>query len=358
MRDYLLHHNANTDWAYATSIETDAMIASARSALADFLNADASEIAFGNNMTTLTFHAARALGAAWGPGDEIVITDLDHHANVAPWRRWSANAASPCARSACTSARPARLGEPQERRSALARDCSRSARPRTRLARSTMWPAPAGCCTRGALVFVDAVHYAPHALVDVRAFDCDLLACSVQVLRPPHRRAVRRGGAHRGARRAEARSGARQFAGSSRDRHPESRGNRGRGRRRGFLRFARKRRHSRRAALEASFAGLHARGQALVERLWSGLSAVKGVTLYGPTPDQPRTPTVSFTLRGHTSKEIAQHLAKRAIFVSHGDFYAATIVDLLGHSADGLLRGAAPATRHPRKSSGWCRRWA
>ena len=87
VRDYLLHHNANTDWAYATSIETDALIASARSALADFLNADASEIAFGNNMTTLTFHLARSLGAAWGPGDEIVITDLDHHANVAPSER-------------------------------------------------------------------------------------------------------------------------------------------------------------------------------------------------------------------------------------------------------------------------------
>jgi selenocysteine lyase/cysteine desulfurase len=95
---------------------------------------------------------------------------------------------------------------------------------------------------------------------------------------------------------------------------------------------------TRRKRLEAAFAGLHARSQELVERLWSGLSAVKGVTLYGPTPDQPRTPTVSFTLRGHTSKEIAQHLAKRAIFVSHGDFYAATIVQLLGHATDGLLR--------------------
>jgi selenocysteine lyase/cysteine desulfurase len=95
---------------------------------------------------------------------------------------------------------------------------------------------------------------------------------------------------------------------------------------------------SRRKRLETAFAGLHARAQEHVERLWSGLSALKGVTLYGPPPDQPRTPTVSFTMRGHDSKQIAQHLAKRAVFVSHGDFYAATIVDLLGHASDGLLR--------------------
>ena len=84
--DYLAHHNANTHWAYPTSQETDAIIADARSALADFLNADPDEVAFGANMTTLTFHLARALGRRWGAGDEIVITELDHHANVGPWQ--------------------------------------------------------------------------------------------------------------------------------------------------------------------------------------------------------------------------------------------------------------------------------
>ena len=86
MSDYLLHHNANTHWAFPTSVETDAIISGARTALADFLNASPDEIAFGANMTTLTFHLARALGRAYGPGDEIVVTELDHHANVAPWR--------------------------------------------------------------------------------------------------------------------------------------------------------------------------------------------------------------------------------------------------------------------------------
>ena len=86
MADYLYHHNANTHWAFPTSQETDEALADARQVLADFLNASPAEIAFGANMTTLTFHLARALGRRWGPGDEIVVTELDHHANVDPWR--------------------------------------------------------------------------------------------------------------------------------------------------------------------------------------------------------------------------------------------------------------------------------
>jgi selenocysteine lyase/cysteine desulfurase len=87
MSDYLYNHNANTDWAYPTSTETDAMIAGAREAFADlFGGTSAHEIVFGLNMTTLTFHIARALGRGWGPGDEVVVTQLDHQANVGPWR--------------------------------------------------------------------------------------------------------------------------------------------------------------------------------------------------------------------------------------------------------------------------------
>ena len=83
--DYLFHHNANTHWAYPTSEETDAIIDSARSVLADFLKAMPNEIVFGANMTSLTFHLARALGRSYQSGDEIVVTELDHHANIAPW---------------------------------------------------------------------------------------------------------------------------------------------------------------------------------------------------------------------------------------------------------------------------------
>src|ERR1700731_432588 len=86
MNDYLYHHNANTQWAYPTSEETDAIIDSARSALAEFLNASPTEIVFGADMTTLTFHLARALGRGYERNDEILVTELDHHANIAPWR--------------------------------------------------------------------------------------------------------------------------------------------------------------------------------------------------------------------------------------------------------------------------------
>ena len=339
VRDYLLHHNANTDWAYATSIETDALIASARSALADFLNADASEIAFGNNMTTLTFHLARSLGAAWGPGDEIVITDLDHHANVAPWRRLE--------RERGVTVRS--VGVDLERGQLDWDDLKSAIGARTKLLAIGAASNALGTIndvTRagrlahdvGATVFVDAVHYAPHALVDVRAFDCDFLACSPYKFYGPHTGVLfgkkeriealdvpRLDPAHNnspdrletGTLNHEGMAGAAAavdfFASLSSG-------------------------ATRRKRLETAFAGLHARSQELVERLWGGLSALKGVTMYGPTPDQPRTPTVSFTMRGRNSREIAEHLAKRALFVSHGDFYAATIVELLGHAADGLLR--------------------
>ena len=86
MTSYLFEHNANTHWAYPTSEETDAIIAAAREATADFLNASSNEIVFGANMTTLTFHLARALGRTWQKGDEVIVTELDHHGNVAPWR--------------------------------------------------------------------------------------------------------------------------------------------------------------------------------------------------------------------------------------------------------------------------------
>ncbi len=339
MADYLLHHNANTDWAYPTSAETDALIASARAALADFLNADATEIAFGNNMTTLTFHLARSLGAAWGPGDEIAITDLDHHANVAPWRRLERE----------RGVTVKRVGVNLERGQLDWESLKSALGPRTKLLAIGAASNAIGTIndvTRagrlahdvGATVFVDAVHYAPHALVDVRAFDCDFLACSpykfygphtgvlfgkkeriealdVPRLDPAHNNAPDR--LETGTLNHEGMVGAAAavdfFASLSSG-------------------------ATRRKRLEHTFAGLHERAQVLVERLWSGLSAIKGVTLYGPTPDQPRTPTVSFTMRGHSSREIAGHLAKRAVFVSNGDFYAATIVDLLGHAADGLLR--------------------
>src|SRR6478609_929645 len=178
MTDYLLHHNANTHWHFPTSLETDEALDGSRRALADFLNAAPSEIAFGNNMTTITFHVARALGREWGSGDEIVVTELDHHANVAPWRA--------LARERGVTVRTVKMRAEGQ---VDWEDFERVVGPKTRLVAmgaasnalgtvSDVARAAALVHAQGGLMFVDAVHYAPHALVDVRALGCDLLACS------------------------------------------------------------------------------------------------------------------------------------------------------------------------------------
>src|SRR3954469_12455841 len=172
--DYLYHHNANTHWEYPTSAETDALIADARQTLGDFLNASPNEIAFGANMTTLAFHLSRALAPRFHPGDEIIITELDHHANVAPWRTLE--------RERGVIVRSVKLlpesGE-------LDWDCFTEAlSSRTKLVAigaasnslgtiNDVRRATEMAHALGALVFVDAVHYVPHVLADVRAMNCD-----------------------------------------------------------------------------------------------------------------------------------------------------------------------------------------
>ena len=133
--DYLLHHNANTHWAYPTSVETDRMVAQSRVVLADFVNGSPDEIAFGMNMTTLTFHLARALGRGWGKGDEVVITELDHHANQAPWRALERERGITIRVVRVDPATASSSGATWKRRSRRRRGCWRSARRRTPSAR-------------------------------------------------------------------------------------------------------------------------------------------------------------------------------------------------------------------------------
>src|SRR5262245_18112571 len=177
--DYLLNHNANTHWEYPTSYETDAALLAARAALADFLGGQPEVIDFGNNMTSLTYHLSRALGRAWGPGDEVVVTELDHHANVDTWRALEVDRG--------ITIRRVRL-RPETGQLDLD-DLSAAITPRTKLlaigaasnALGTINDVRAAADLAhgvGALVFVDAVHFAAHELVDVAAFDCDFLACS------------------------------------------------------------------------------------------------------------------------------------------------------------------------------------
>jgi cysteine desulfurase family protein (TIGR01976 family) len=339
MSEYLYQHNANTHWRYPASQETDALIASAREALADFLGAQPNEVAFGANMTTLTFHLARALGRGWGPGDEVVITELDHHANVAPWRAVERE------RGITIRTVPLDPASGQLQWAELERVIS----PRTRLVAlgaasnalgtiSDVARATSLAHQTGALTFVDAVHYAPHALVDVAALDCDFLACSSYKFYGPHL-GVLYGRADRlqgldvpklapapetpperletGTQNHEGIVGAKaavEFLASLA---------------RGGTRCDR---------LASGFRELHVRGQNLVGRLWWGLSEIGGVQLYGPPPGEPRTPTVAFTVAGHAPEQVAAALAERGVFVSHGDFYATTVIERLGRAEGGLVR--------------------
>jgi cysteine desulfurase family protein (TIGR01976 family) len=353
MTDYLVHHNANTHWHFPTSLETDQLLDEARRALADFLNASPSEIAFGNNMTTLTFHVGRALGRLWGAGDEIVVTELDHHANVAPWQavarergvtlRWVRcdastgqldwddfeNAVTPRTRLVAVGAASNALG--------TINDVARAAA----LAHAV-----------GALAFVDAVHYAPHALVDVAALGCDLLACSAYKFYGPHV------GVLYGRHDLLASLDVPKLQPAP-DTAPE-RLETGTQNHEGIVGAAAAvtflaslavpgpgEALSRRGALERAFAELHTRGHQLITRLYTGLQVLPGVTVYGPPPSARRTPTVAFVVKDRPSDDVARELVSRGLFLSNGDFYAQTIIERLGHGQDGVVRAGCACYTTP-----------
>jgi cysteine desulfurase family protein (TIGR01976 family) len=338
MSDYLLRHNANTHWEYPTSRETDALIDGARQAFADFFNATAAEVVFGANMTALTFHLARALGRAWGPGDEVVVTELDHHGNIGPWQaierergitlRWV----------------PFRPADGTLDLDALAAALG----PRTRLvafgwasnALGTVNDVDRICRLAreaGALAFVDAVHSAPHLLPDVAALGCDFLACSAYKFYGPHLGVLY-------VRRATLETLDVPKVAPAPDTAPERlelgtqihEGIVGAGRAVDFIAsLAGPPDRGRRAGLGASYRWLQQRAERQVRQLWDGLGSVRGLRRYGPPPGAPRTPTVSFTW-SRPSAQVASELAERGVFASHGDFYAATVVQRL--ALEGLVR--------------------
>jgi cysteine desulfurase family protein (TIGR01976 family) len=337
--DYLYHHNANTHWAYPTSAETDQLIENARGALADFLNASPDEIVFGANMTTLAFHLSRTLARRFEPGDEIIVTELDHHANVAPWHALALERGLTL-RSVRMLPETGQLDWD---------DFTRQLNKKTRLVAIGAASNALGTITdvrraaelahdAGALIFVDAVHYAPHVLADVRALDCDFLGCSAYKFYGPHIGVL---------------FGKRDLLGSldfpkllpAPDTAPE-RAETGTQNHEGMMGAAAAvdflaslaDMGNRRESLRASFDGLHARGTQLVQQLWNGLSAIEGVKLYGPPTSMLRTPTVALTVQDVPSTEVARALASRGVFVSHGDFYAMTVIERLGLSEDGLVR--------------------
>src|SRR5688572_7556499 len=337
MNDYLYNHNANTHWAYPTSAETDAAIEYAREVCAEFLNASPTEIAFGANMTTLTYHLSRALGQRYSAGDEIVVTELDHHANVDPWRRLAVERG--------VSIRTVRMDTATGK--LVDEDLERFIGPKTKVVAIGAASNSLGTINDlekvvamghsvGALVFVDAVHYVPHALLDVRKIDCDFVGMSAYKFYGPHvgvmfakRELLEQidfpklepapdyapENAETGTQNQEGMVGAAaavDFLASL-----------------GGL-------ANRRENLRTAFAEMHSRNMQLFDRLWRGLRSIPRVSLYGPPPDLPRTPTLAFTIEGCTSTDAARFLAEKGLFLSHGDFYAWTVVKRLG--VEGLIR--------------------
>jgi cysteine desulfurase family protein (TIGR01976 family) len=339
MNDYLFHHNANTHWAYPTSEETDELIAEARRALADFFNCEANEISFGANMTTITFHIARALGRGYYPGDEIIITELDHHANNAPWRALE--------RERGVTIRTVRMLT--ETGQLDWDDLERAVNRHTKLLAIGAASNALGTINDvqraarlahefGALVYVDAVHYAPHQLVDVRELECDFLACSAYKFYGPHIGALY--GRHDLIERLDV-----PKLEPAPDEAPErletgtqnQEGMVGAAAAVNFLASLAEG-STRRERLRNAFDALHARGSELLKQLWQGLSSIEGVTIFRPEPDAPRTPTVSFTVKDIPSIVVTKRLVERGVFASHGDFYAQTVVERLGKVEQGLLR--------------------
>lgn len=331
MNGYLFNHNANTHWEYPTSNETDDIIDNARRSLGDFLNCSPEEIVFGQNMTSLTFHLSRGLGRNMAPGDEIIVTELDHHANSDTWRELAKE------RDVTVRVLPMdpetgqleidRLEELFSERTKL---IAIGAASNILGTINDVEKAVSIAREVGALSFVDAVHYAAHELIDVKKIDCDFLAVSAYKFYGPHigvlygrddllnsiddakikpapNRAPER--LETGTQNHEGIAGAAaavDFLASLGT---------------GF---------SRREQLDSAFAELHRRQEEMFSLMWQGLAAIPGVTVYGPPPEARRTSTVSFDVTGHKSDEVARSLAEMGVFVSDGDFYASTVVEKLG----------------------------
>jgi len=339
MGDYLLHHNANTHWAYPTSQETDTALWQAREAFADLFNASPTEVVFGLNMTSLTFQIARALGSKWGPGDEVVVTEIDHHANVTPWRALE--------RERGVRVRMARMAG--EAGQVDWEHLGTLLRSQTRLLAIGAASSALGTITDvarasalahavGALCFVDAVHYAAHAPLDVPAIDCDFLACSAYKLYGPHVGVLY-------GKRALLESLQVAKIESAPDDTPE-RLETGTQNHEGIVGAAAGLDFlaslvsggSRRERLVRVLDAWHNRGRALCRRLGDGLGPVPGLRSYAAGDGTARTATMAFTVEGIAPRDVVRRLAEEGLFCCHGDFYAPTLMKRLGLGSDGLVR--------------------
>ena len=360
MREYSTDHNANWGGAFVTSRETDAIQDAARAAGADFLGCAPAEVSFGANMTTLTYFLAEALGRRLQPGDEVVITALDHEANRGPWlhleERGLVIREAPVDLETCTLDWPAfeELIRPGRTKIVALGYASNAVGTVNDVARAAKLARDAGAWS-----VVDAVHYALHGSIDVKAVGCDFLLCSAYKFFGPHVGVMYA--------RPEATAQAEPLRLSTQ--HAESpyvwetgtpnfEGLAGTTAAIDFIADIGERHLTmvadrlpaglagRRRAVVAGMLACEAYEQPLASFLREQLAAVPGVTPYGPPESSPRTSTVSFTLEGLPAGEAARSLGDRGLFVWDGDFYAARLVGLLGLAErGGLIRaGLAPYT--------------
>lgn len=339
---YLLRHNANVHWGFPTSAETDRIVAAGRDAAADLLGANSHEIVFGPNMTTLTFQLARALGRQFAPGTEIVVTELDHRANVDPWldmaQMWNFTVRTvPFRPSDGTLDWDVFESVVGERTGLVAIGGASNALGTVNdVARAAGLARQAGC-----LLFVDAVHSTPHLPTDVSALGCDALACSPYKFYGPHAGVLWVRGSLleslRVSKLLPASDEAPERLETGTLSHEAIAGTTAAI---DFLASLDDGPDARRTRLQRVMEGLHYRGDMLVRRLWDGLAALDGVRLFGPVPGTTeRTPTVSFIVDGVSSSEVSRRLADECgVFCSYGDFYATDVTVRLGVEEDGLVR--------------------
>lgn len=370
---YLRRDNANTGGAYATSRHTDALIARARAAMADFLNCGADEVAFGPNMTSLTYAISRALGRELGPGDEILVTRLDHDANVSPWLAMAADRGVTI-----------RWAEIHDENCTLdIADLSSKINDCTKLvavgyaSNAVGTVNPVKVITRlahaaGALAYVDAVHYGPHGLIDVAALDCDFLACSTYKFFGPHMGVLYgKGELLRKFRPYKVRPNTNAIPncwewgtlnheciagieacveyiadlGRSGKGLPHPSRVSKDGNHEGSE-SATGRTSERRGAIEAAYGAIHEHERALMERMMNGLKMISGLKIYGITdPERFNERCATFAVRevsgkpGRSPLELATKLGERGFFTWDGNYYALNLTEHLDvEKSGGFLR--------------------
>jgi cysteine desulfurase family protein (TIGR01976 family) len=347
IQTYLMGSNANTGGAFLTSKRTDQMLASTRAVMADFFNCERDEVVFGQNMTTITFSISRSIGRELKPGDEILLTALDHDANFSPWKALEDQGVV------------IRQVDIHESDCTLdLEDLKRKLSKKTKLVAVTYASNAVGTINpiaeivqlahwAGALAYVDAVHFGPHGLIDVKALNCDFLVCSPYKFFGPHM------GSLYGKREHLQRFHPYKVRPAS-DQVPErwETGTQvheliaGIG---GAVEYlAELGRHSnptvktRREALAATFATTVAYESELIARLIEGLQAIPGVHIYGITDPKmfnQRCSTLSLRIGNHHPTAIATFLAERGIFTWDGNYYALNLSERLGlESQGGMLR--------------------